>query len=86
VPRKRAIDGRAGARLLEIRKTRSLSQARLAKAIGVTTGTIQAYEHSRARITVERLEALAEALQCEPAELLAPPGARLLPRYPSRRI
>jgi transcriptional regulator with XRE-family HTH domain len=67
---KRAVDGRAGARLAEIRKVRGLSQGQLAKAIGVTVGTIQAYEHGRARIAVERLEALADALQCEPADLL----------------
>jgi transcriptional regulator with XRE-family HTH domain len=72
VPRKRHVNGRIGARLAELRSRSGLSQARLAKAIGVTTGAIQAYEHGRARITVERLEALADALQCEPAELLAP--------------
>jgi transcriptional regulator with XRE-family HTH domain len=67
---KRTVNGRVGARLLEIRKIRGLSQGQLAKAIGVTVGAVQAYEHSRARIAVERLEALAEALQCEPADLL----------------
>jgi transcriptional regulator with XRE-family HTH domain len=72
--KKRTVDGRAGARLLEIRKIRGLSQGRLAKTIGVTVGTIQAYEHGRSRITVERLEALADALQCEPADLLKPPA------------
>ena len=66
--RKRAIGGRVGARLAKARQSRGLSQAQLAKAIGVTTGTIQAYEHSRTRIAVERLEADAEALQCEAAD------------------
>jgi len=66
--RKRAIGGRVGARLAKARQSRGLSQAQLAKAIGVTTGTIQAYEHSRTRIAVERLEAVAEALQCEAAD------------------
>jgi transcriptional regulator with XRE-family HTH domain len=78
VQRKRAIDGRVGARVTEARKARGLSQVRLAKAIGVTTGAVQAYEHGRTRITVERLEALADALHCEPADLL--------PRDPSHRI
>jgi transcriptional regulator with XRE-family HTH domain len=76
VPRKRAIDARVGARLAELRSSSGLSQARLAKAIGVTPAAIQAYEHARARITVERLLALAYALQREPAELLAPPALR----------
>jgi transcriptional regulator with XRE-family HTH domain len=70
VQRKRAIDGRVGSRVAEARKAHGLSQARLASAIGVTTGAIQAYEHGRTRIPVERLEALADALQCAPADLL----------------
>jgi transcriptional regulator with XRE-family HTH domain len=73
-----------GRRLLELRQARGLSQGRVAKATGVTTAAIQAYEHGRAGITVERLEDLARALQCEPVELLAPPGTPL-PRYRSRR-
>jgi hypothetical protein len=55
------------------------------KAVGVTTAAVQAYEHGRAGVTVERLEDLARALQCEPVELLAPPGTAL-PRYRSQRI
>jgi transcriptional regulator with XRE-family HTH domain len=47
----------------------------LRRRFGVTTGTIQAYEHGRTRIAVERLAELARALRCEPADLLAPPGA-----------
>jgi transcriptional regulator with XRE-family HTH domain len=69
---KRRADGRIGTRLAEARKARGISQGWLAKRIGVSVGTIQAYEHGRARIAVERLEALAEALQCEPASLLKP--------------
>jgi transcriptional regulator with XRE-family HTH domain len=72
VQRKRAIDGCVGARLAETRQSRGLSQGHVAKAIGVTTGTIQAYEHGRTRIAVERLEDLAKALQCEAADLLTP--------------
>jgi transcriptional regulator with XRE-family HTH domain len=68
--RKRAVDRRVGARLAEIRGYRGLSQSQLAKAIDVTVGAIQAYEHGRARISIERLEKLARALQCEPANLL----------------
>jgi transcriptional regulator with XRE-family HTH domain len=67
---KRHASGHIGAHLAQVRKSRSLSQGKLAKAIGVTVGTIQAYEHGRARITLERLIALAEAFQYEPVELL----------------
>jgi ribosome-binding protein aMBF1 (putative translation factor) len=72
-----------GQRLREIRHRRGLSQAKLAKVLGLTTGAVQAYEHGRARVTVDRLLVLAAALGCEPAELLAPPGtARAMPRDP----
>jgi hypothetical protein len=43
VQRKRAIDGRVGARIAELRESRGLSQGKLARAIGVTTGAVQAY-------------------------------------------
>jgi transcriptional regulator with XRE-family HTH domain len=67
---KRPKDGRIGRHLAEIRKARGMSQGWLAKRIGVSVGTIQAYEHGRARIAVDRLQALADALRCEAAELL----------------
>jgi transcriptional regulator with XRE-family HTH domain len=68
--RKRPANGRIGERLTEARKARGFSQGWLAKRIGVSVGTIQAYEHGRARIAVERLQALADALRCEAADLL----------------
>ena len=64
-----------GHRLQQVRQHRGLSQGRLAKAIGVTVGTVQHYEHGRVPITVDRIEQLALALHCEIVELLAPPGA-----------
>jgi transcriptional regulator with XRE-family HTH domain len=76
VPRKRAADGRVGARLAELRARRGMSQGWLAKRIGVTVGTVQAYEHGRARVTVDRLLGLAAALGCEAADLLRPPQRR----------
>jgi transcriptional regulator with XRE-family HTH domain len=68
--KKRHADGRIGARLIEARKARGFSQGWLAKRIGVSVGTVQAYEHGRARIAVERLQALADALQCDVADLI----------------
>ena len=64
----------------QIRQHRKISQGKIAKAIGVSVGTVQNYERGRASITTDRLEQLARALQCEPAELLQPPGSPL-PRY-----
>ena len=78
--RKKHIDPAAGQRLSEIRQHRGISQRELAKAIAVTVGTIQGYEHARIAITATRLEQLARALQCETADLAMPPGAPL-PRY-----
>lgn len=72
-----------GQRLYQIRRHRKISQGRIAKAIGVSVGTIQNYEHGRVAVTVDRLEQLARALQCETADLLAEPGSPP-PRYYSR--
>jgi transcriptional regulator with XRE-family HTH domain len=70
---KRPVDSRIGARLAEARQARGLSQGKLARRIGVATGTVQAYEHGRCcRIAVERLEDIADALHCDAADLLKP--------------
>lgn len=74
------IDPRPGKRLCQVREHRDISQGKLARAIGVTTGTIQHYEQGRTRITTDRLEELARALQCEVTDLLQPPGSPP-PRY-----
>lgn len=70
-------------RLRQVRQHRKISQGHIAKAIGVSVGTIQNYERGRAAITTGRLVQLARALQCEPADLLRPPGSPL-PRYRHR--
>ena len=69
-----------GQRLRKIREHRGISQGRLAKAIGMTVGIIQMYEHGRVQPAADRLEQLARALQCEPVDLLAPPETPP-PRY-----
>jgi transcriptional regulator with XRE-family HTH domain len=69
---KRRADGRIGTRLAEVRKARGISQGWLAKRIGVSIGTIQAYEHGRSRIPGDRLEALIGVLRCDPATLIRP--------------
>jgi transcriptional regulator with XRE-family HTH domain len=73
-----------GKRLHQIREHRNISQARIASTIGVSVGTIQGYEHERTRITADRLEQLAHALQCEPIDLLGEPDSPP-PRYRYRR-
>jgi len=64
-------------RLHQVREHRQISQGRIAEAIGVSVGTIQNYERGRVPITTGRLEQLAQALQCKPADLLAPSEAPL---------
>jgi len=74
------VNSNSGQRLHQIRVHREKSQGQIAKAIGVSVGTIQNYEHGRAHITMGRIEQLARALQCEPADLLARPDSPP-PRY-----
>lgn len=84
--RKRPTDGRIGTHLAEARKARGFSQAWLAKRIGVSVATIQAYERGRARVPSDRLVALADALGCEPTELLKPSSAQTIHASSSHRL
>src|SRR5262245_20759187 len=52
---KRSMYLRVGERLAEIRKSRKISQAKLAKLLGVVEGTIQNYEHGRNEPNITRL-------------------------------
>lgn len=54
----------------EWRKFRGLTQERLAERTPFTTGAISQLETGRTKYTQDMLEALAEALQCTPADLL----------------
>src|SRR5215471_5054413 len=53
--RNRGMYLRVGERLAEIRKSRKISQAKLAKLLGVVEGTIQNYEHGRNEPNITRL-------------------------------
>ena len=77
---KRPVDGRIGARLAEARKARRLSQGKLARAIGVSIGLVQSYEHGRCRVPIERLMAIAAVLECDAADLLTPARPHRPPR------
>jgi len=52
------------------RKHRRLTQEQLAERAGVSTGNISHLENGNQNYTQPMLEAIAEALQCEPADLL----------------
>ena len=53
--RNRGMYLRVGERLAEIRKSRKISQATLARLLGVVEGTIQNYEHGRNEPNITRL-------------------------------
>jgi transcriptional regulator with XRE-family HTH domain len=52
------------------REYRNLTQEQLAERVGVTPGTISQLENSRINYRQPLLEALAEALNCNPGDLL----------------
>ncbi len=56
--------------LREWRKYRNLTQQQLADRIDASTGLISQIENGQTAYTQGTLEALADALQCEPADVL----------------
>ena len=68
------INAEIGARLAEVRRHYGLTQRQLAKAAGVTLTTIQNWERGRHAISAKRLGPLADALHCQPIDLLMLPG------------
>ena len=53
--RNRSMYLRVGERLAEIRKSRKISQSKLANLLGVVEGTIQKYDHGRNEPNITRL-------------------------------
>jgi transcriptional regulator with XRE-family HTH domain len=78
----------------EWRRYRNLTQEGLAGRLESTAATISRIEGGKQNYTQPMLEAIADALQCEPADLLRPPpvdpilaeAAKLLDRIPDDRI
>lgn len=65
-----AIGGESlGERLHRLRKLRGMTQGELAARLGVSKPTVWAWEQGRARPIEERIEAIAQALGVEAAEL-----------------
>ncbi|MFN3523093.1 MAG: helix-turn-helix domain-containing protein [Phenylobacterium sp.] len=69
------LDVALGARIRRFRKARSMSQERLAEAVGVTFQQIQKYERGANRVSFSRLALIADALGTPLAELIAGIGA-----------
>lgn len=64
------LDIRIGATVRSRRDALGLTQAGLASAIGVTFQQVQKYERGTNRIAASKLILIADALKCDPSELL----------------
>src|SRR5262249_27645482 len=83
VPIEANIDAEIGARLAEVRRRCGLTQRQLAKAVGVQLTTVQNWERGRTGLPAKRLATLANALHCQPIDLLMLPGTAVTPRTPA---
>lgn len=66
--------GAKGNYIKEWRKRRLLTQERLAERIGMSTPSVSRVERGEQPYSEPMLTAIAEALNCEPADLLRPPS------------
>lgn len=60
-----------GKNVQTLRKRLELTQVQLAERVGIEDATVRAIETGRRGVSIETLEALADALRVKPAELLA---------------
>jgi transcriptional regulator with XRE-family HTH domain len=67
---------RLGTNLKKLREARGFTQLQLARRCGVTKGYISKIEQQALNISVANLEALCDALDCAPVDLLRRPTTR----------
>ena len=70
-----------GQRIAARRKVLGLSQAQLARTLGVSQQTVFAYELGDRRVAAARLGAVARALRTSTAYILGEEAARPMPKY-----
>lgn len=63
-----------GRRLRQLRRSAGLTQEQLARRLGLNRTTVVNIEGGRQRVAVHQLVELADALGCEPSELLLAAG------------
>jgi predicted transcriptional regulator/transcriptional regulator with XRE-family HTH domain len=63
------VEPRLGGRIQRLRRSKSLSQAQLARALGISPSYLNLIEHNRRHITVELLLTLARYFQVDATEL-----------------
>ena len=78
----RSCDARTMNRIKELREAAGLSQEALAFQIGTDKTTISRLENGSRKLTQERMFAIAQALGCSPADLIAARGQEGLPSKP----
>ena len=67
-------------RLKEIRESRDLTQAQVAEALGLHLTNYNRLENGDTKMTLDRLEQLAEILHCDPVDLISNRGrVRVVP-------
>ena len=71
-PAKKRISVSVGESVRIIRELQELSQNQLSQLTGIPQATTSAIENDRARLGVERVEVLAQALKCHPGVLVFP--------------
>lgn len=65
------IDKIVGNKIKEIRKSKKISQTKLAEIIGITFQQVQKYENGTNRISISRLYDIAQALNIEIEQLIS---------------
>jgi transcriptional regulator with XRE-family HTH domain len=73
---------RLGTNLKRLREARGFTQLQLARRCGVTKGYVSKIEQQVLNISVANLEALCDALDCAPEDLLRRPARRDFPPDP----
>lgn len=76
----RSCDARSMNRIKELREALGLSQEALGFQIGSDKATISRLENGSRKLTHERMVAIAQALGCSPADLIAVRGLELSPQ------
>ena len=75
------LAGRLAESLQRLRRVAGLTQAEMARALGISRPTLNRLESASQNITLRTLGQLCRALRCEPGDLFHPGHARLrLPR------
>lgn len=71
--------------LQRLRREAGLTQAQMARRLGISRPTLTRLENAGQNMTLQTLKQLCRALKCEPGDLFRPGHIRLYPRSRSAR-